>query len=144
MGDYTVSGLFEISADPITVMERLSSTQGIASWWSNTVHGKASAEGDEFAVSFPDTPFPFSFTVVSVDSRSVSWLVGEMPPPWAGTTIGFYVTEDDDGPSTLLFTHSGFEPENEIIPVVTPAWMAIISKLKANIESDENKPFFTI
>jgi len=143
MGDYTVSGFFEISADPTTVMERLSSTEGIASWWSNTVDGNASTVGDEFSVGFPDAPFPFGFTVRSAESRSVSWLVGEMPPPWAGTTISFDVKESDEGGSDLLFTHSGFEPENEIIPVVTPAWMAIVSKLKANVESGGNEPFFT-
>jgi hypothetical protein len=143
MNDYTLSGLFEIEATPEAVMERLSSTTGIRTWWSSKVEGSATEVGDEFGVSFPDTPFPFGLTVTAVGPKSVEWLVGEMPPPWAGTTVGFALTDGADG-TNLLFTHGGFDPDNPIIPVVTPAWMAIVSGLKAIVEGSDQGPFFEV
>lgn len=144
MGSYTISALINIESEPASVMKRLTSTRGISSWWSTTVNGSADSVGDEFTVGFPGSPVDFDFSVVALDENSVSWLSGSHPPPWSGTTIGFSVSADDNGGTNLMFTHSGFDPESETIAVVTPAWMAILGRLKANVEAGTDEAFFQL
>lgn len=145
MGDYDVQMLIEIDAIPGDVRELLTSVEGIASWWSDRVEGSASEVGDTFGVWFPDVPVPFEFTVATVEESRIEWSVGVMPPPWAGTTIRFDLGAGDSPGSTMLrFEHKGFDPDNEVIAVVTPTWANIMMRLKANIEQGGATAFFEV
>lgn len=125
MGDYAIQARFEAPED---LMRWLVTPEGIAGWWSDTVNGSAGTEGDEFHVTFPTTDVVFDLVVTEVGDRSVEWSVPESPPWWKGTSIRFDVDETDGG-RTLLFTHSGFEPDDPIIAVITPAWVGFLNNL---------------
>jgi hypothetical protein len=145
MGDYHVQMLIGIDADKESVRSRLKGIDGIASWWSSKVDGSADAVGDGFGVAFPDVPVPFGFTVSTLSDDRVEWLVGEMPPPWAGTTIRFDLASDNEtGGTSLRFEHRDFDADSEAIAMVTPAWANILMRLKANVEAGGQEAFFQV
>lgn len=139
MGDYAIRAQFNAETTPGEVSKWLKGTEGIAGWWSDTVEGSASTRGDEFTVRFPDTDVPFELEVTQSGGGVVEWHVPESPPWWKGTTIRFEVSEAEGG-SSLLFIHYGFDPDDQIIPVITPAWVRFLDNLVSVAESGKPKP----
>jgi hypothetical protein len=138
MGDYAIRMQLDIDADETVVRRALETQEGIASWWST----RTTLTGDELHVSFPDVPQPFEFEVRSADGR-VEWVTGGFPPWWAGTTIGLTTGPNPNGSGTRLqFTHGGYDADNPVIPVVTPAWAQILLGLKGYAETGRPEPFF--
>ena len=134
MGDYAVRMQFDIDADPDVVMTALTTADGIEHWWSRPVEGSPGDDGGQFRISFPDVPQPFEFAVKRGD-RTVAWRTLAFPPWWADTTIRWQVDDAEDGRgSRLHFAHQGFDPDNTIIPVITPAWAQFIFGLKDHVE----------
>lgn len=140
MGDYTIQARFETGSQPGELLRWLNTTDGIAGWWSDTVTGSASATGDEFHVSFPTTDVVFDLEVDEITDRSVAWHIAESPPWWKGTTIRFELTESDQGGTSLLFTHGGFDPDDPIIATITPAWVGFLNNLVEVAESGRANP----
>lgn len=139
MGDYVIKGQFEAACPPEQVKRWLDDAAGIAGWWSDTVAGDASTVGGEFQVTFPTSPVVFELAVTALGDDVVEWHVAENPPWWKGTTIGFELTATDDG-TAILFRHGGFEPDDGIIPVITPAWVRFVDNLVAVAESGTPDP----
>lgn len=143
MGDYHIRMQFDIEADPETVDRAISTREGVAAWWSDRVEGDPGTEGEQLRVGFPEVPQPFEFTTSQVAPERLEWRVGDFPPWWEGTSVRWELTENPDGPGTrLLFSHRGYDPDNPVIPVVTPAWAQIILRLKAYCETGKPDPFF--
>jgi hypothetical protein len=68
---------------------------------------------------------------------------GTLPALVGGTTIRFELSENPDGPGTrLLFSHRDYEPDDPVIPIVTPAWAQILLRLKSHAETGNPEPFF--
>lgn len=139
MGDYAIQARFEASCAPEEIMKWLTTTEGIAGWWSDTVSGSAGEEGDEFHVSFPTTDVIFDLAVAEAGDSSVQWDIPESPPWWKGTSIRFQVDETEGG-SSMLFTHAGFEPDDPIIAVITPAWVGFLDNLVAVAQTGAANP----
>lgn len=140
MGDYTIKAQFEARCPPEKVKRWLDSPQGIAGWWSDKVEGAAGSPGDEFGVTFPTSPVVFDLVVSEIDDRVVEWHVPDSPPWWKDTTIRFELSEGESGGSQMLFTHGGFEADDPIIPVITPAWIRFLDNLVAVAESGRPDP----
>jgi hypothetical protein len=140
MGDYHILMQFDINADRQTVRRALSTDEGIRSWWSTRTEGPSDGQ---LRVSFPDVPQPFEFTVADDGGDRIEWVTGGFPPWWAGTTIRFDLADNPEGPGTrLLFSHRDYEPDNPVIPIVTPAWAQILLRLKGYAETGHAQPFF--
>ena len=138
MGDYHVLMQFDIDADGDMVKRALTTEDGIRAWW--TTHAELS--DSSLRTGFPDTPQPFEFAVRNGSDR-VEWVTGGFPPWWANTTIRFDVAPNPDGPGTRLqFSHRDYEPDNPVIPIITPAWAQILLRLKAYAETGQRQPFF--
>lgn len=140
MGDYTIQAQFEADCPPADVKRWLDNPEGIAGWWSDRVEGRAGSRGDEFHVTFPTSPVVFDLEVASVDDQVVEWNIPENPPWWKGTTISFELSEGESGGTQLMFTHRGFEPDDPIIAVITPAWVRFLDNLVAVAQSGEPNP----
>ena len=89
---------------------------------------------------FPSSPVVFQLEVTEATDDMVEWHVPDSPPWWKGTTIGFKMSESEDGGTTLLFTHGGFAADDPIIEVITPAWVRFIDNLVAVAESGNANP----
>ncbi len=143
MADYTIRARFEVNATPAEVKHWLDDTAGIAGWWSDKVEGAAGAVGDDFHVTFPNTPVAFSLDVTHLADDVVEWHIPESPPWWKGTTIRFEISPSESGGASLLFTHGGFEPDDAIIEVITPAWVRFLDNLVSVAESGTPNPAVT-
>lgn len=139
MGDYHVQGQFEIATSAAEVRRWLDNPEGIAGWWSDSVKGAASKEGDRFEVRFPSTDVVFELTVTGASPERIEWHIAENPPWWRGTTVRFDLTKEGEG-TRVLFSHRDFDPDNPVIPVITPAWMQFLFNLKAVAESGKPNP----
>lgn len=145
MGDYAVRMQFEIDADTDEVTDALATSDGVRSWWSTKVDGSPGEAGGQFRVSFPDVPQPFEFAVRRDDEHALGWKTLAFPPWWADTTIDWEVGDGEHGSGSLLhFSHGGFDPDNPVIPIITPAWAQIILRLKQYAETGTPAPFFDL
>ena len=145
MGDYAVRMQFDIDADADRVTRALTTSEGVRSWWSTGVDGSPGDEGGQFRVSFPDAPQPFEFEVERDAEHDLGWRTLDFPPWWAETTIHWHVADHDGEPGAQLqFRHQGFDPDNPVIPIVTPAWAQIILRLKQYAETGTPAPFFDL
>lgn len=141
MGDYAIQMQFDIAADDPTLRRALTTTDGIRSWWST--RSDLSDDG-QLEVSFPDVPQPFEFAARETPGGTLEWVTGGFPPWWAGTTVSWALAPNPDGPGTrLLFRHGGYDADNPVIPIVTPAWAQIVLRLKEYVESGTPVPFFS-
>lgn len=142
-GDYALRMQFDIEAGADAVMQALTTGDGVESWWSSPVEGSPGEAGGRFTIAFPDVPQPFEFAVERDGQRTVGWRTLAFPPWWAGTTIRWRVDDrSDELASRMMFTHEGFDPANEVIPIITPAWAQIILRLKEYAETGTAHPFF--
>ena len=145
MGDYHIRMQFDIAADRDAVHRALTTEEGISAWWSSRSSldpAEADAPGI-LHVSFPDQPQPFEFDVTRADDDRIEWRTGGFPPWWAGTSIRWDLATIPDAPGTrLLFSHRDYDPDNPVIPIVTPAWAQIILRLKGYAETGTRQPFF--
>ncbi len=140
MGGYHIRMQFDVEATPETVERALTTADGIRGWW--TTRASLDADDRRLRVSFPDVDQPFEFSVRDGADR-VEWVTGVFPPWWAGTTIRWELEKNPEAPGTRLrFSHRGYEPDNPVIPIVTPAWAQIVLRLKAYAETGERQPFF--
>jgi hypothetical protein len=141
MGSYHILMQFDINADRDTVHRALSTEEGVASWWSSRTDGPRDGH---LEVRFPDRPEAFEFGVVRDDLDRVEWRTGAFPPWWAGTSIRWDLSDAPElpGGTRLLFSHRDYEPDNPVIPIVTPAWAQIILRLKTYTESGQRQPYF--
>jgi hypothetical protein len=138
VGDYHVLMQFDIDAGPEAVRQALDTQEGIRSWWTS----RADLADGSLRTSFPETTQPFEFGVHETPDR-IEWVTGGFPPWWAGTTIRFDIGENPDAPGTrLLFSHRDYEPDNPVIPIITPAWAQILLRLKGYAETGSRQPFF--
>lgn len=141
MGDYHVKMQFDIDAERAEVLDALTSAEGVGRWWSSRVQGDPGTEGESFKVFFPEVPEPFRFEVVESSKGVVAWRQAGFPPWWDGTTIRFDLSDAEEG-TRLLFSHRDFDPDNEVIPIITPAWAQILLRLKETTETGHSVPFF--
>jgi hypothetical protein len=140
VGDYHILMQFDIDADRQALRRALTSEGGIRSWWSTRTEGPRDGQ---LSVSFPNVPQPFVFSVAEDGVDRIEWVTGAFPPWWAGTTIRFDLADNPDGPGTrLLFSHRDYDPDNPVIPIVTPAWAQILLRLEGFAETGEPQPFF--
>ncbi|MGH8872115.1 MAG: hypothetical protein ACRDWS_09085 [Acidimicrobiia bacterium] len=140
MGDYAIRARFEVACPPHSVMRWLDNAAGIAGWWSDRVEGEAGAIGETFHVAFPTTPVIFDLEVRAASEDAVEWHVPTSPPWWKGSTIRFDLAAIEDQKTSLLFTHRGFDPDDAIIEVITPAWVRFLDNLVAVAESGRPAP----
>jgi hypothetical protein len=129
MGDYAIKARLEVESTPDDVRRWLDSPEGLAGWWSDSVEGDAGRVGGTIQVRFPTTPVTFELVVSELSDDVVEWRVPESPPWWKGTTIRFEVSEDAEGKSAVRFTHGGFDSDDPIIEVITPAWIRFLDNL---------------
>lgn len=131
-----------VEAEPATVYGTLTTSDGVNGWWSNHTEGPAGV-GSTMKVAFPDAPITFDFEVAEeVDGRRVSWRCLSGPPEWVGTDVSFDVQTDDDGNTSVLFAHDGWESTDESFPFIAYSWAQILPRLKKLAETGEQSPLF--
>jgi hypothetical protein len=140
MGNYAIRARFEVGSPPSELRGWLTDVDRISGWWTDSITGSANAPGDVFHARFPTTDVVFDLEVTESSDEAVEWHVPESPPWWKGTSIRFDLDEGEGGTTALLFTHRGFDEDDPIIAVITPAWVRFLDRLVEVVESGVANP----
>lgn len=130
----------DIEADPNVVLDALTTTDGLAAFWTPRVNGDAQT-GGLLRFGFEEAPVDLevSVSLADLDSRTVRWDSQGPWPYWAGTSIEWSVV--DSGPR-LLFAHRGWTDEQPEVDFgsVAYTWALVLGALKSYTESGVAAP----
>ena len=112
----------------ISATEAIKKISNVPGWWGITFSGNSEKQDDQFMVKMGGDSF-FNFTVTElIPGKRIVWLVTDCNMPWymdkkewANTKLIFDLTEDD-GVTTLNFTHEGLTPNVECYKDCEPGW----------------------
>ncbi|MGH2754878.1 MAG: SRPBCC family protein [Actinomycetota bacterium] len=131
-----------VDAEPGTVYEGLAGPDGVSGWWSERVEGPAGI-GSTMRVAFPDAPMTFDFELAKEEpGESLVWRCLAGPPEWIDTDISFEIETDDEGKTSVLFRHGGWETTEQSFPFIAYSWAQILPRLKSLAETGKREPFF--
>ncbi len=137
MESYT--NTLRIQASAHDLYEAVTTAPGIKGWWmSNTV-----ASGDEITVRWGDDGFSTLRLVDCVPDKRVGWeWIAQNYPvegttqtdEWVGTKVSFAIQANDNGSSTLVFTHQGLTPQLVCYDQCHMGWNYALASLKRYLE----------
>jgi uncharacterized protein YndB with AHSA1/START domain len=131
-----------VDADAGSIYKTVSTSDGVNGWWSNHTEGPAGV-GSTMKVAFPDAPMTFDFEVTEEEpNQGVSWRCLAGPPEWIGTDIKFDIGPDEQGNTSVLFSHDGWKTPQKSFPFIAYSWAQILPRLKQLAEEGRPEPFF--
>jgi uncharacterized protein YndB with AHSA1/START domain len=130
---------FDVDADTQTVLEAITTTDGIKGFWTTRAEVPARV-GGTLKLGFAIAPAPFDLRLEQSDGRTVVWRTETFPPHWVGTNVRWDVEPRDEG-ATVTFRHAGFPDEQEAAQVAY-TWGQIMVKLKQYAETGRPEPVF--
>ena len=118
----------------INASEIIKKISKVPEWWGVTFSGNSEKQNDKFVVKMGGDSF-FNFTVTEIiRDKKVVWLVTDCNMPWysdkkewANTKLLFDFTENN-GVTTLSFTHDGLTPDIECYKDCEPGWTHWITR----------------
>jgi len=126
-----------IDAPPERVHELAATKAGIEQWWTGRAVAGDDAIGGHLSVYFSDAGKPAAtFEVVERSHEQIVWRCVDGPRDWIETRITYALRPRDDGGTTLLFSHQGWQQENEFMNGCSTNWAAYLMSLKAGAEHD--------
>jgi uncharacterized protein YndB with AHSA1/START domain len=128
-----------LAAAPEVVFEALTTTAGLAGWWT-PVTGDGLA-GGELTFSFG----PESQAVMRVDAAEpgvgIRWTnLACHVEDWVGTTVHFGIEATPGGGTELRFRHVGLTPRLECYSDCKSGWDHFIPSLRAYVETGTGNP----
>lgn len=128
-----------VEATPEQVYEALSTTAGLAGWWTRDVQGDP-AVGGKLVFRFEDRGGCGMEVTELVPGERVGWRCVEGPPEWLGTGITFALSHDD-GETVIMFTHAGWRDPAAFMHHCSMKWAVFLLSLKAGLEGRVASPF---
>jgi hypothetical protein len=127
-----------VRAPQAAVLAKLTTIDGLASWWTNDTTGDATAGGKiEFTFGSPDR-YAAMEVAEATDGRVVWHCIGG-PEEWVGGVLTFDLDQDEDE-TVLKFTHAWREPVDFMFHCSTK-WAYFLLSLKASCETGAGTPF---
>jgi uncharacterized protein YndB with AHSA1/START domain len=127
-----------IEAPRAEVVDRLSTIDGLATWWTRDVEGDPSVGGTvTFRFGGPDRSVSM-IVVESTDDRVV-WECSAGPDEWVGSPFAFDLEQTGDE-TVLRFTQSWREPV-DFMGHCSTKWGYFLLGLKASLEGGKGTPF---
>jgi hypothetical protein len=125
-------------AAPADIYKRISTVEGIASWWTTQVGGETRV-GRILQFRFGERGSDFE-VLEMVPNKRVVWKCLSGPAEWIDTRIEFEI-EKSGNESILLFKHSGWRAEIEFMHHCSTQWGYFLVGLKDAVENDQGTPF---
>ena len=108
-------------------------------WWSTHITGRTSSAGDVYFYDKGDIHFATIEVVESTPGTRVVWKVlrnhfkfTSDPTEWTGTSIVFDLLEEN-GDTTVRFTHVGLNPHEECFEICNVAWTFYVRQSLRNL-----------
>ena len=124
-----------IDAPPAEVHQLTATKEGIRQWWTGSPVTGDDELGGRLSVYFGDHADPAAtFEVIERGPGQVVWRCIDGPQDWIDTRITYALKPRDDGGTTLLFSHEGWQKENEFMSGCSTNWAAYLTSLKSGAE----------
>jgi uncharacterized protein YndB with AHSA1/START domain len=127
-----------IQAPQAEVLSKLTTLDGLATWWTRDVTGDPGI-GGELKFSFGSPERVVGAEVVEVTDRHVVWRCTVGPDEWVGGRFTFDLEQTGDE-TVLKFTQSWREPVDFMFHCSTK-WGFFLLGLKASLEGGKGTPF---
>jgi uncharacterized protein YndB with AHSA1/START domain len=128
-----------VTPTPDKVYDALTTTEGLAGWWTDDTSGSGDEVGDVLEFRFPPVG-GFDMEVVDVrPSEGVTWRVVSGPDEWVGTTIDWTLRQDGDY-TIVLFEHRGWREPVEFMYHCSTKWGSFLMSLKSLVETGKGAP----
>jgi uncharacterized protein YndB with AHSA1/START domain len=124
-----------IDAPQERVHELAATREGIERWWTGHPVSGVDSVGGRFDVSFSGYGEPAAtFEVIKRSPEHIVWRCVDGPRDWIDTRITYALKPRGDGGTTLLFSHEGWQQENEFMNGCSTNWAAYLMSLKSGAE----------
>jgi uncharacterized protein YndB with AHSA1/START domain len=128
-----------VTPTPDKVYDALTTTEGLAGWWTDDTSGTGGEVGGVLEFRFPPVG-GFDMEVVDVrPSEGVTWRVVQGPDEWVGTTIDWTLRQDGDY-TIVLFEHRGWKEPVEFMHHCSTKWGSFLMSLKSLVETGKGAP----
>jgi uncharacterized protein YndB with AHSA1/START domain len=129
-----------IEAPQALVAEKLTTTEGLASWWTRDVTGDPSV-GSTLVFSFGGPDRSVSMAVVEATEDRVVWQCTAGPDEWVGNTLSFELELEQSGDETVLRFTQLWREAVEFMFHCTTKWGYFLLGLKASLEEGKGTPY---
>ena len=144
MSDQSYTTSFTVDRPALEVFHAIND---VRSWWNEDITGEADAVGAEFTHLVKDIHRARMQVTDLVPGERVAWRVVDNwmsfiqdQSEWKDTEIRFDLSEED-GATTVRFTHVGLVPDYECFEVCNIAWSHYIGgSLRSLIATGEGRP----
>jgi uncharacterized protein YndB with AHSA1/START domain len=122
------------------VHHALTTTAGLARWWTRDTSGDAH-EGGKLTFSFGEGEGrSMTFEVVEVGPDRVGWRCLAGPDEWIDTTVTFDLAQQGDE-TVVLFTHGGWREPVPFQAHCSTKWAVYLLGLKSLLDGGEATPY---
>jgi uncharacterized protein YndB with AHSA1/START domain len=137
-----VCHLFEIRAPCETVFDALTTTEGLAGWWTTGARAEGVAVGADLAFTFGG-PFNPRLRVVALDRPAlVGWEGVGGHAAWGATTAIRFDLEATDAGTVVRFRHDlGRDASADAVASANFNWGYYLDSLRLLCETGRGKPF---
>jgi uncharacterized protein YndB with AHSA1/START domain len=127
-----------IKSSPAEVYAAVTTTEGLAGWWTTDTQGKGNDVGG--VLQFRFGAGGFDMKVLELDPRKrVLWEVVAGPEEWIGTHVVWDLDQADDY-TVILFKHQGWAEPVEFMHHCSTKWAVFLLSLKSLIETGRGAP----
>ena len=127
-----------VASTPEPVFAALTTIDGLAGWWTDSVEGEADAGG---ALVLRFGADELDILVVEHDAATrVAWEVTGGPREWIGTRILWDLRGEDDQ-TTIVFAHQLWREQVEFMHQCSTKWATFLFSLKSLVESGAGAPY---
>jgi uncharacterized protein YndB with AHSA1/START domain len=128
-----------IAAPQARVYEALTTTEGLAGWWTRDVKGDPSV-GGMLQFFFGGAEPGAVMEVVALDPSRVEWRCVQGADEWVGTRLTFDLKHAEDE-TVVLFTHANWREPVEFMYHCSAKWAYFLFGLKAGLEGGVATPY---
>jgi len=129
-----------IAAPRARAYDMLTTTEGLARWWTRPVDGDPSPGGTiRFFFGQPE-PSAVMKVVDATPDGHVGWNCVEGPDEWVGTNVDFDLRPSGDE-TVVLFNHSDWREPVDFMHHCSTKWAIFLMSLKDSLEGDGGTPF---
>jgi uncharacterized protein YndB with AHSA1/START domain len=126
------------SQSPDQVYTTLTTTDGLAGWWTSDTTGD-SRPGGTIEFGFQGKGVCEVKVLELEPGKRVLWQVVNGPEEWLGTKISFDLKQDGDY-TTVLFKHAGWQAPVEFMHHCSTKWAVFMLSLKSLMETGKGAP----
>jgi uncharacterized protein YndB with AHSA1/START domain len=123
------------------VYDALTTTEGLAGWWTTNVGGDGDA-GGVLKFRFEGAPDPGGFDMNVLEAKSaerVLWEVVDGPEEWVGTQVSWDLRTEGDY-TIIMFAHRGWREPVEFMHHCSTKWATFLVSLKSFLETGRGAP----